>query len=801
MEPTEDVPQEVAQVAEEASAQAAEVTETPPATAPAPEAEATPAEAATEQEAPAATPAPEAAADNETAATEEPATTPPPTDAMEVEDAPAPSSPAAPAAPAPPQGPTVETLQAEVRELSSRMEELVEEKEGLTTTNIRLSARLCEVAGERDRGSSPARNAEQAALQTSISTLQAELLAARSERAAATATAQLLRDTEIPALRTRLTQAEIIAKAKTDDLTAQQQRQEEQHAEHEASIQTLKNEARAAKVAEVEAQAERDACRSRAEALQVQADSAERTLHAAQDAHRQDRRAFLQSEDTHRLELRSARLQLKSLTGDNYILKCQSNTAREEVAQVTNRLREVQTAHGREEAIRASEQTSIERDREFMRGEIERLKTFVLRLEEGKTDVDILKKIMGSDNVAVNDDALRRLSAAQRLLAEEMGLSMSGAYCSWLDLRERLVIAEEERDRLIEGQNRVIKACEAMAPAIYHQKRELVEREKQLYRYQGLHAAGLKELEHIKQELEKSRKQAQEAASSKAALQTQLNETQKNLKAWAGVEQIQHEDKRDVNVAKVVERNEHLEASLAQLRVKAEAASSSGEHERAVEAAVLHRMKSIRAEHDRLVADHTAISEALTHAHTQRDNVLNLLYTHATHKADTVLTHEVRTLAATYDTSLKATETTVSTEVQLANETMQQKTRQVESLRTELAQRDEKLLRLSGDLDDAGNKVSEVEASLKRQRVANEALQAQLLERFASTKHSDAAGNKHHKDFIALHEEKTALAEKHRALTSELQEVKHAVCRGKAFYWHRRGFLLARERTQWERIA
>ena len=703
--------------------------------------------------------------------------------------------------------PDAATVQ-KLRAAEQTCKDLEEANAKLETRETRLSERLLREVEKNRQLSQPEVEKKYAALEAEIRQLNESVTRAQDAEATATERLAHAREVEMDMLNTKvaeLTQRCASAEASRVSL---QEGFTKQLNEKEDELQQAFGERRAATVTRVEAQAEKEVCERRLAATTTRLEEVERAAEAGFRTQAAESRDASERDDELRRELRSLQTHLKAATGENRLLRSQQEAAARDLQGAKVQLQDLRSGRAHAEAERAQGLVTVERERAFLRGEIERLKAFVGRLEEGKTDEEIMRRLLGAEGVSVDQDALSRLAAAQRLVAQELDLSMSTAYSQWLDMRLRLEVAEGENARLVDSQQAVVEACETMAPSIFNQQRELQTVSTQLYRLQGHFSTLQQQHAASKRELAAAKATAQVLEEQLQAKSREVLETQQNLRRWSAGESAEGAAKEAIETEaaapaaaaatsgpaaaaarldSVAKRNAELEEKVSQLTIKVERDADSGLREREIEQRAAQKMQKVAAEHASLVQQMETMQDALQASRTARDNVLRLLYDYAVKRDVVELKREVTAEAGAADVSLKVKDgaeggaggespVPLSPESLLSAEAVQQRASQLADLKAQLAEKERGVQRLEASFSEMTTRAEEAEALLRRERSQRVSVRSALLSKMVNERQreaQDVAAQKEHVKLLSDHHQQN---DSLRAAKKSLADETHLVC-------------------------
>eukprot|EP01059_Diplonema_ambulator_P031227 TRINITY_DN5674_c0_g1_i9.p1 TRINITY_DN5674_c0_g1~~TRINITY_DN5674_c0_g1_i9.p1 ORF type:complete len:1134 (+),score=534.54 TRINITY_DN5674_c0_g1_i9:906-4307(+) len=648
----------------------------------------------------------------------------------------------------------VAALESELRQWKEKASELEAQKAELESREIRLGKRVMKEIEEREGMSKTAIEAERREHSSEVLKLKNQIEILKAAEMSAKAKLSHVETVEVRRLEAKVESAEAALKLSRDGYQDLQGRLQQQITEKDTELAKALEEKRQANTERIAANSSKEVMERRLQQLTESTASYEGALRELRDASRALKKETSERESALRREVRQLKASARSYENEILTLKKQHENskdaaiqAEDKVQQLKIKMQEMIIAHSKEQELMAKE-------KRFAENEIERMKLFAQRLEEGRSDDEIVGRLLG-DSCHLDETALQKLATAQRLVADELDLSMTNAYSKWLELRQRLQLAESENSRLIDNHAAIVEACETMAPAIFNQQRECQQLIKQQYKLQSSNAQLSKAYNDARGALNAEKKKTADNLRQISEYQEQIKNMQMQLKRWLQ-EPIETEKADLTRVEQVYKRNVELEEKVASLWAKVKHETSSGAREKEIEERAREKVEAIKQEFDTVFNENTTLSEQAEEMKQQRDNVFRLLADYSTVSADLELQTKLSDIQketgvdvpkGSVDMTLAAVQSALNAEAS------QCRSIQVSELKSRIADLELKLRNTTDKLEDVSLKYSETEAQLQRELDYREEMHYRLHETIDATTMRGEEELKRQQEVSAMHRE------------------------------------------------
>eukprot|EP00755_Sulcionema_specki_P012111 Sspe_Gene.50544::Locus_28136_Transcript_1_1_Confidence_1.000_Length_4095::g.50544::m.50544 len=687
-------------------------------------------------------------------------------------------------------------LEAKVKEWELEAVKLRELNEALERREIRLGQQVLALRQETAANRNEALNEEIRNLKKLLSEAQEKLEKSEMAQRAAEQQLEHFKTVELGELQSKLEDAERRNKALEERAAVVEKKNAEEREDLLKQIDKVNEEKSEYMLKATEAGAARDALRGRLDSDKGRVEEAERTAVKAREELLQLRLEGERREDELRREVRSARATIRSLQEDSQAFCRMAETAKQEAERHRRRACTLQNKMYKVEKDFGVRCKELEQQQEMAKGQLEQMRIFVKRFEEGKTDEEIMRKLSG--DAKLDSRAVQDLAAAQRLVADELGLSLSESYGKWLDLRLQLVKQEQENQRLLDSQQKILEACERVAPSIFQQQKEHQQLIQQQCRLQGLHAQTVEKLKEESRKLKESTEVQSKLKEEICALKEQLNDYEKRMAEWmvgsSDKEAIDSESKssqpapspRD-RASLVAQQFKKLEAEVATLRSQVVAHNNCTARIRDIEGKAMQKITSIEQQAQEAVQELETVRLHLREMRDQRDRLLTLVNEYAIIKSSTDIELELQKITPTKPADpapsplpsvvagLQGEEAVMSA---LRTEVATISASQLQELRDQIKDLESKLRHAEDKYEDAEQRRAVADRTIRREKMVLEQTRQHLLGTMEAAKVREEAEQRRVSEEAALRkgyeEVKQEVAALKRSLRTE-QDAKKLV--------------------------
>ena len=651
----------------------------------------------------------------------------------------------------------VTSLREKLREWELRGTEMDEDRQQMGKRELRLGEQITRLLLEKETLKSEDTESLRKTHSKESSELKAEISKLKLAESAFQTNLEHVKTVQVGGLEFKLKESTDSANSLKDQLT---QLQTTYKADQQSKIDELEkvlSEKRDMSLAKVESDATLVVVEQRLQTVVERAVVAEQQASELKNENISIRKSTNQREATLTRECRSLKAALRSAQVMNLQLKKEHQTIKENSLSLSAKLHKLQVDTAAESVDHAKQRNNINKEKQFLEGELSKIKLFVSRLEDGKTDVDIMKQLLPAtaEPMSNSDESnpLQRLAAAQRLVADELGLSMTEAYAKWLEIREQLSLSEAENERLRADQQRVVEACELMAPPIYQQQREHQLLLKNYYRLQTLASKTAEELQAANSKvaaLETSEAQARSAAVTN---EDQIKRLSTTVGQWVNSNDPE-------TTKKLTDRNAVLETEVSHLKQQVFKYADGGEREREIEASARTKILTIKAEYDISIQEVASLQDQLDELRNDRDKLISIIDSSS---EDETINDQIRRTNIPISSPTTATpKLSEFTAASIADEAAVQRARQVSDLKAQVSSLENRLQSALSESDSVKSLHSETENALQREKAFITEMKKDLTAQLEASKSQEQMDESQKQQLIEYHSDISLVKEKLR---------------------------------------